>query len=119
MHGTVAGVAAAVVKLGRAMVGEGYSNAYYAGEQDVIYDHDNGYAYNPIGDAYHVIQTNTGITSMKDMIINGTPINHKKVIKAHLSTYTVTTTTSAQINTVTNNRIHSPISSYSLWMGEL
>jgi hypothetical protein len=26
-----------------------YSNAYYAGEQDAIYDHDNGQSYNPIG----------------------------------------------------------------------
>jgi hypothetical protein len=69
MHGTVAGVAAAVVKLGRAMVGEGYSNAYYAGEQDVIYDHDNGYAYNPIGDAYHVIQTNTGARIMMHHVL--------------------------------------------------
>ena len=26
-----------------------YSNGYYAGQQDAIYDHDNNLAYNPIG----------------------------------------------------------------------
>jgi hypothetical protein len=36
--------------IGQSYGGEGgYSNAFYAGEQDAAYDHDNGYAYNPIG----------------------------------------------------------------------